>query len=99
MRFSDMSAQQQDFLARYLGLQPPPDATAPPEDPTGAPARDQFRIFVRDGDGKTVALNGGAMRQASLKDPESRARLAASAARQERSACDGDYSPGEQRCE
>lgn len=57
MRFSDMSAQQQDFLARYLGLQPPPDATAPPEDPTGAPARDQFRIFVRDGDGKTVALD------------------------------------------
>ncbi|MEQ9558164.1 MAG: HAMP domain-containing protein [Rhodospirillales bacterium] len=29
-----------------------------------------------DGD-KTVALNGGAVRQASLKDPESRARLAA----------------------
>ena len=28
-------------------------------------------------DDKTVALNGGAVRQASLKDPESRARLAA----------------------
>jgi hypothetical protein len=50
--------------------------------------RDEFNQFLfgtpgqpgqqgQDADGKTVALNGGAMRQASLKDPESRARLAA----------------------
>jgi len=49
--------------------------------------REEFNQFLfgspgqpgqgQDADGKTVALNGGAMRQASLKDPESRARLAA----------------------
>lgn len=46
--------------------------------------REEFNQFLfgpqapggADGD-KTVALNGGAVRQASLKDPESRARLAA----------------------
>lgn len=40
-----------------------------PNTPSGSEA-------AADGD-KTVALNGGAVRQASLKDPESRARLAA----------------------